>query len=285
MPQHPRHRQDEPEQEPFAAGQGRQPDQPAEERGPCERRAITPPVGDEDARRGEQREQALGEQQAVDQPQVGVDGGQGAGGDRGPSPAEAFGDERGQQHGRGADQDRHELVVDVRRAAESRRDRQHHGVQRAVERARDVGGRVEPVQRLREAATTGDRVRRDVVEERIAAVGLLRARSSATSPPARGTRRPRPPPARSGTGSAATARSRTRRSGTSTHVVSATPMPAARHADHSQIGNAGPTSRSPPSAPSSICSRYWRARAMNDISWASTSPGAANASATVSAPG
>ena len=100
----------------FTAGQGRQSDQPADERGADERWAITPAIGREDATRGEQRVQALREEQAVDQPQVRVDGREGSGRDRRPPPADAFGDERGHQHDGGADQDRHELVVDVRRA-------------------------------------------------------------------------------------------------------------------------------------------------------------------------
>ncbi|CAB4583277.1 unannotated protein [freshwater metagenome] len=72
---------------------------------------------------GAQRHQSLGEQHAVDDPEVRIDGGQHHGHDRHAIPPVGLGDLAGDQsdegHHRGADDEREHLVVEERRAAET----------------------------------------------------------------------------------------------------------------------------------------------------------------------
>ena len=174
--QHQRGDQQGDEEQPFAAHHRRQ------------RRSATPrssgvlvgpgpepPVGGEDHEPGRQDEQALGEEHAVDDPQVRVRA-------RRASPRASSPDRRPPDGRSGRRRARHRCrrgstPFGDRRSSSRRAGRRRRGRREArpVQGARDRAAEGDPVERLDEAAALGEQVRGRVVEERVAAVRLGRS--------------------------------------------------------------------------------------------------------------
>ena len=169
----PRQRKEWQQQDSFAASQRGERDQRAEQRRRRQPRAVAPSIGDDHRDRHQERHQSLGVQQAVDQPQVRIDRGERCGNQTHRRAAQALGEHADRQHQAGTDHDRHHLVIEVARAPESRADRQHHRIQRAVERAGTMDAVGDPVEGFREPATASEHVGGRVVEERVTAIGAL----------------------------------------------------------------------------------------------------------------
>ncbi len=122
----------------------------------------------------EQREQPLGPQDAVDDPELRVAGGQRCGDPAGPVAAHAPGDQADHDDDARAGQDRQRLVGQVAVGPEERGDREVHRVQRRVDRRRLERAIPHPPERLGEAPPGAEQPGLNVVVERVAAVGVDR---------------------------------------------------------------------------------------------------------------
>ena len=159
----------------FAAGQRRQCRHRTHGECPHDGWAFPPAVGEEDDEEGAKSHQAFGEEDAVDQPEVGIDRGQAAGDQSDRLGSFRWSDSPSDEHGHDdhcrADEEREDLVIDVGGSSESRRERENDRIEGSVQRTGDPVLVCDEIQGLGEATTTGEDVGGRVVEERIAAVG------------------------------------------------------------------------------------------------------------------